>query len=793
MKRVIAALVAMSLLSSVQAGDYQVEYRSQAHKEYCMKDSEPAGLNIKGWESNSYPLGNGYFGVNFFGGVNQELFQFSEPSVFGHAKVRTTHYLAFSSAIELLLETDHTSDSDYSRSLDLMQGIGRTSYKSRGITFHREILTSYPDNCFAVRLTADKGQQITFRLNAKHSYPGEDRAVKAEVEDDVVILTGIPEPTKTIYQARIAVEIEGGTRNVSSSNGEGVIDVKAADAATVYVTIGTNYRQEPKTFLTSPGFRSKDKGDGIPAEWLDKSKKIEGNPLPAKAIKERLAKARQKGWEALKKEHLDDFQPIMERCRIDLGGVMPERSTREVRSMNGEIDKEARYLEELFFQYGRYLLLSCSRPGTPPANLQGTWNWKKGAPWTGGYWLNINFQMNYWPTFITNLPELIVPYYDLLKAMRPRHEVFAREFAKEKYNKDLKDVWTVGHATHAYDAAAISGHGGMGCGPFTLMALWDWYLYTGDRAVLERIWPFLIASSRFMAETMEEQDDGKILCSPSYSPELKAPKGVKNAKGTAYDQQLAYEGHVMTLTAARILGKQDPLIAKIKDHLPRLDPVMIGKHETGNYIKEFREEKAYHGSTHRHMSQLVGLTPGSVIFQKPEWIKAAQTTLNLRGIGWMIGWGLSHRANAWARLYDGDRSLEMLDYLLYKKKSNNLWGRPFQIDANFGATSGIAEMLLQSHIMTALPEEKESLSFQDMNFTIHILPALPQAWKNGSFKGMRARGGFEVGAVWENGKLKSVDIKSLNGNPCIIRYGEKTVALKIKKGETKTLLSKDLL
>ncbi|NJL18765.1 MAG: hypothetical protein HC901_00085 [Bdellovibrionaceae bacterium] len=208
--------------------------------------------------------------------------------------------------------------------------------------------------------------------------------------------------------------------------------------------------------------------------------------------------------------------------------------------------------------------------------------------------------MNYWPTFSTNLTELIEPYYDQLEAMAPRHRDLAKIYAKDLVKKDLEDVWTVGHSNHAYDAAEITSHGGIGGGPFTLLPLWDWYLFTGDKSILEKLWTMLLSSSRFLTAVMEEQTDGKMLAVPSYSPENKLPKGVKTAKGTAYDQQMVYEGHLMTLTAARILGKVDPLLETIQDHLPRLDPVMIGEDPQGKYIKEFREEEAYHGQPPAH-------------------------------------------------------------------------------------------------------------------------------------------------------------------------------------------------
>ena len=381
---------------------------------------------------------------------------------------------------------------------------------------------------------------------------------------------------------------------------------------------------------------------------------------------------------------------------------------------------------------------------------------------------------------------MIEPYLDQVQAMYPRHQYLANLYAKEKLGKVVGDGWTVGHSNHAYDAAEITSKGGIGGGPFTLLPLWDWYLFTVDKAILEKLWPMLLSSSRFLAGVMEQQADGKILAVPSYSPENRAPKGVKIAKGTAYDQQMAYEAHLMTLTAARILEKKDPLLDTIQEHLLRLDPVMIGEDPQGKYIREFREEKAYYGGSHRHISQLVGLVPGKLISQKPEWIQAAQTTLDLRGDK-SRGWALAHRLNAWARTHGGDRSLKLLKNLLSDQVHDNLWGKcgSFQIDANFGGTSGIAEMLLQSHVLQDLPANGP-LGFKDLNFLIHILPAIPAEWSDGSFAGMKARGGFEVSANWERGKVKRVSLKSINGNPARLRVGEHVQHIKMAKGESQT-------
>jgi alpha-L-fucosidase 2 len=760
-------------------------------KEYLLFDNQPAEISENGWEESSYPLGNGHFGVNFFGGIEKELWQFTEPSLFVYyypAK-KKTHRIGLTSAIHLWMETDHEkgNTSDYARQIDLNTGIGLTKYEHEGVTYTREQLTSYPDNCFATRLTCSKPGKLSFRVIPRHSYPGEFRTTEAVMEGSVVVLNGVIEPMKVKYQARIAVEIEGGKMSTAAKDGEGLITVTGADSATIFVTMGTNYRLEPKTFLRAPGYWFKGDQDAVPDEFKIKEEKLKGNPLPVEQIKQRLAKARSAGWNAIKARQVADVGQFMDRCQVDLGGVLPSRPTREYLRDNDRKEAEARYLEELYFQYGRYLLVSSSRPGTLPAGLQGIWNMRQAAKWTGGFWANINIQMNYWPVFNTGLSELITPYYDLWKASFPKNQQMAKEYTTVWGDQEVDNVWTVGTRNSPYDNGDPDGTGGVGCGTFLLTPLWDWYLFTGDREVLEKLWPMLIASSRFMVAVMKEQPDGKILCDPSFSPEQKAGNGVK-PKGTAYDQQMVYEGHMMTLTAAKILGKKDPLLATIEDHITRLDPVIIG--DSGQ-IKEFREETTYAslgGKTHRHISQLIGLVPGTLITQKPEWMDAARKTLDLRGDK-STGWAMAHRLNLWTRVGDGDRSYKLLGDLLSTRGTyDNLWDRhpPFQIDGNFGGTAGIAEMLLQSHILSELPE-KESLEFSDFKFLIHLLPALPAAWETGSFEGLRARGGFEVSASWEKGKVKNITIKSLSGNPCRLKVGEKVIELKLAKGAVKTI------
>ena len=769
-------ICSMCILAFATANALEQSPADSLAKEYILQDDKPAGTTTKAWENDSYPLGNGHFGVSFFGGIQKELWQFTEPSivVYSYQEKKKSHRIEMTSAIELWLETDHDSKnaSDYGRQVDVMRGLGLTTYTANGVTYTREQLTSYPDHCFAARLTASQSGKISFRLAAKHSYPDNYRSIQATVDGDQIVLTGTVEPMKVTYQARVAVDIKGGKIAHSAANGEGMIEVTGADGATIYVTLGTNYRLESKTFTTAPGVNMDGGVKGIPPEFIPKADKLKGNPLPVGEIKVRMGMVRAAGWDAVRKAHVADVTQYMKRCQIDLGGVRPAKPTRELLKGDGSSEKDKRYLEELYFQFGRYLMVSSSRNGTLPAGLQGIWNWKPMAPWTGGFWFNINFEMNYWPVFSTNLAEFIHPYLDLLKAAYPNSQQIAKEFAKEYVGKEVNDGWTAGTANTPYDNGPPGNKGGVGTGPFVLYALWDWYQFTGDEKVLKELWPFLVSSSRFLVAFMKEMPDGKVLCNPSCSPEQRHDAW-KETFGSAYDQQLVYENHQMTLSAAKILGRQDPVLEILKDHVKRLDPVIVG---ASGQIKEYREETTYASlgqKDHRHISQLIGLVPGTVITQKPEWIEAARKTLNFRGDE-STGWALAHRFNAWTRVYDGERSFKLLNGLLAERTYNNLWCAhpPFQIDGNFGGTAGIAEMVLQSHRKN------------ETGFIIHLLPAIPEAWKDGSFSGMRARGGFEVDIQWAGSKLKQVSVKSLIGNAFTLQYGDQSITLMTQPGKT---------
>lgn len=706
---------------------------------------EPAPNSDTGWEQWSIPLGCGYMGANVFGLTDTERIQLTENSLCGNN--------GFEGGLNNFSETyldfghDYSGVSNYTRDLILNDATAHVRYDYGGVTYSREYFTSYPDKVMAIRLSASESGKLDFTLRPTIPYRNEKKSGTVSAQGDTITLSGRMHGYEVDFEGQYKVIPLGSGASLQAANDansdNGTIQVTGADSAVILIAIGTNYEFDPQVFLNPD------------------ATKLQGFEHPHAKVTERIEQASAQTYEQLRSNHTGDYKNLFDRTRFDLGGAVPEVTTDEL--MNAyKAGSNDRYLEELYFQYGRYLLISSSRKGALPPNLQGVWNMYEQAPWTAGYWHNINIQMNYWPVFSTNLAELFdsyIDYYDAyLPAVRNSSNQFIAQQHPDNYDPSGDNGWSIGTGAGPYSVYAPNGQGTDGNGTGALMAqvFWDYYDFTRDPDILENVtYPAVSGAANFMSRVMEPHGD-YLLADPSASPEQMENGNYVVTVGTAWDQQLAYQMEQNTLEAAELLGRQDEALPqRLADQIGKLDPVQVG---FSGQIKEFREENFYGEIAeynHRHISQLVGLYPGTLINSTtPAWMDAAKVSLNLRGDK-STGWAMAHRLNAWARTKDGNRTYSIYQTLLKNGTLNNLWDThpPFQIDGNFGGTAGVSEMLLQSHEGYIAP-----------------LPAIPEAWAQGSYRGLVARGNFAVGADWSNGQADQFTITSNAGGVCKLSY-----------------------
>ena len=721
--------------------------------------ARPAPDTDKGWESESLPLGCGWFGVSCFGGVTNERLQVTHNAVLTkNPKYRGNPNLT--DALDIRLSFPHADAADYRRALDIENALASVRYRANGVDYTREYFTSYPAKALVVRLAASRRGALDFTLAADIPYPhpfasdddpGMGRTGTVRVVGRDIAVREDFEAFSLRFGAALRVDTDGQV----SARPDGVA-VTGATTATVYFSCETNYELAPERF-----FR----------QSCDPNAP---DPLPrAQACVAAAAKA---GYDAVRSAHLADYRALFGRVALDLGPGTLDKPTDELLKdyAKGACNPS---LEALYAQYGRYLLISCSRPGTLPANLQGVWAGKVRTPWGCGYWHNINVQMNYWPAFSGNLAECFRAYADFNRAFRPSTrrscESYLRAHVPENSlapgEKAPDDWWCVGIAGWTY---LIGGTGG-GSSGLTSKLFMDWWEFTLDREVLtDYAWPVMRGLAGFLVRNVRDHG-GALLCEHSFSHEQFQDKKPYYTTGCAFDQQMIYENNRDFLAVHDLLGKEDDFVAKtVRAQLDRYDPVQVG---ASGQIKEYREETNYGdiGETHhRHISQLVGLCPGQLITaERPDWLRAARVSLERRGHGG-TGWAEAHRFVCWARARDAERAYEWLCALERKHLFPNLLnahrasGEIFQLDGNSGATAGIAEMLVQSR----------------GDGRIDLLPALPKAWaKEGSFRGLCARGGYVVDCTWKDGRPCSATVKPRPGvaKPARLFFGEKVFQNKI--------------
>lgn len=638
--------------------------------------------------------------------------------------------MSYQSAGDLIIDFGQKNDvSDYYRDLDLATAVAHASYKVNGVKYSESVFSSFPDQVIVIHLAAAEGGSINCALSLQSQLQH-----SILVKNKVLQLNGISGDQENMkgqvkYTTLVKPVLSGGSLLTTDTS----LQIRGAREATIFISIATSFKNY---------------------------KDVSGDN---RAMAENyLNSSVRKNYHALLNAHITAYRKFFDRVSLDLGSTGPVSNSTDVRIEDFH-DGNDPQMAALYFQFGRYLLISSSQPGGQPATLQGLWNNSIRPPWDSKYTVNINTEMNYWPADKTNLPQSIEPLLRMLKEL----SVTGQQSARETYGAR---GWVLHHNTDIWRITGVVDGGQYlwpEGGTWLCQNLWDHYLYTGDKDFLRQLYPVLKGACQFFVDELQlEPQHHWLVVSPTMSPEHDYMGidhvGIDMTYGATMDNQLVFDLFSNTIDAARTLGVDRQFCDTLKIKRGALPPMQIGQHsQLQEWIKDWDKPDDHH----RHVSHLYGLFPSNQIspFRTPELFEAARNSLIQRG-DVSTGWSMAWKINLWAHLLDGDHALKLLRDQIspaIKKTGAESGGTypnlldacpPFQIDGNFGCTSGIAEMLLQSG-----------------DGAVFILPALPHDWPAGQVKGLKARGGFTVDIRWEGGKAKEMTVSSSLGGHCTIR------------------------